>query len=166
MGGKNSSWTVTDFDLRFSQKARQYPCAGSEYNVGKIRHVIGSQNGLTCQFSNSKKLTVLSYFVRTADSGVQRMLYISRTEWATENLIWYSESTENYLSHMAQWIFIKMSSSGSYFNPKMGNFSGLLKVANFKKTVKVVLKNRCITQNHVMLGKFCLNIQILLKIYF
>ena len=164
MGAKNSSRTVTDFDLRFSQKARQYPCAGSEYNVGKIRHVIGSQNGLTCQFSN--KLTVLSYFVRTADSGVQRMLYISRTEWATKNLIWYSESAENYLSHMAQWIFIKLSSSGSYFNPKMGNFLGLSKVSNFKKNVKVVLKNRYITQNHVMLWQFCLKIQILLKIYF
>ena len=59
-------------------------------------------------------------------SGVQRSLYISRTVNAMENLIRYSESTENFLSCTSHQIFAYLSSSGRKFGPKIGNFDLIL----------------------------------------
>ena len=61
-------------------------------------------------------------------SGVQRSLYISRTVNATENLIWYSESTENFLSCTSHQIFAYSSSSGWKSGSKIGNFSKFSKI--------------------------------------
>jgi len=63
-----------------------------------------------------------SDFWENGQSGVQRSLYISWTVIATENLIRYSESTENFLSWRCHQIFAYMSSSGWKFDPKIGNF--------------------------------------------
>ena len=54
------------------------------------------------------------------------MRYISRTVNATENLIRYSESTENFLSCTSHQIFAYLSSSGRKFGPKIGNFDLIL----------------------------------------
>ena len=56
-------------------------------------------------------------------SGVQRSLYISRTVYAMENLIWYSESTINFLSLLSHQIFVYLSSSGWKFDAKTVNFN-------------------------------------------
>ena len=40
----------------------------------------------------------VSILAKNGESGVQRSLYILRTVNAMENLIWYSESTINFLS--------------------------------------------------------------------
>ena len=64
-------------------------------------------------------------FAENGKSGVQRSLYISRTVNATENLIRYSESTENFLSDYCRPFFHSSSSSGRKFGPKIGNFSGI-----------------------------------------
>ena len=50
------------------------------------------------------------------------MRYISRTVNATENLIWYSESTINSLSPMYPQIFSHLSSSGWKIGSKTVNF--------------------------------------------
>ena len=63
-----------------------------------------------------------SNFRRKRQSGVQRSLYISRTVNGTENLIRYSEFTENFLSCTFHHIFAYVSSSGWKFDPKIGNF--------------------------------------------
>ena len=61
-------------------------------------------------------------FVENGQSGVQRSLYISRTVNAMENLIWYSESTENFLSPMSRQIFAYLSSSWRKIDTKKANF--------------------------------------------
>ena len=77
----------------------------------------------------SSKTSVLEIFIhkvsilaKNGESGVQRSLYISRTVNATENLIRYSESTENFLSRMSHQIFAYLSSSGCNFTKKTANF--------------------------------------------
>ena len=77
----------------------------------------------------SKKIAVLEIFIhkveilaKNAKSGVQRSRYISRTVNATENLIWYSESTINFLSCTSHQIFTYLSSSWRKFDSKTANF--------------------------------------------
>ena len=67
----------------------------------------------------------VSILAKNGESGVQRSLYISRTINATENLIWYSESTINFLSQVSPRIFAYSSSSGWKFDPKTANFQCL-----------------------------------------
>ena len=74
-------------------------------------------------------MSVLEIFIhkvailaKNGQSGVQRSLYISRTVNATENLIWYSESTINFLSLSSHQIFAYLSSSGRKFDLKTANF--------------------------------------------
>ena len=67
-------------------------------------------------------------FAENGQSGVQRSLYISRTVNATEYLIWYSESTENFLSCTSHQIFAYSSSSGWKSGSKIGNFSKFSKI--------------------------------------
>ena len=78
-------------------------------------------------------------FAEIDQSGVQRSLYISRTVNATENLIWYSESTENFLSCTSHQIFAYLSSSGWKSGSKIGNFPKFSKIlqnfAFFEKKV-------------------------------
>ena len=77
----------------------------------------------------SRAISVLEIFIHKVEifaengqSGVQRSLYISRTVNAMENLIRYSESTENFLSRMSHQIFAYLSSSGRKFDTKTANF--------------------------------------------
>ena len=88
----------------------------------------------------SRAISVLEIFIHKVEifaengqSGVQRSLYISRTVNATENLIRYSESTENFLSRMSHQIFAYLSSSGRKFGPKIGNFPKFSKILHFSK---------------------------------
>ena len=82
----------------------------------------------------SKFCSVLEIFIhkvsilaKNGESGVQISLYISRTVNATENLIWYSESTENFLSCTSHQIFVySSSSSGRIFGSEIGNFWAFL----------------------------------------
>ena len=67
-------------------------------------------------------------------SGVQRSSYISRTVNAIENLIWYSESTKNYLSECCPPIFSYLSSSGWKFDLKTANFQFLVHFLNVLQT--------------------------------
>ena len=53
------------------------------------------------------------------------MRYMSRTVNATENLIWYSESTINSLSPMYPLIFAHLLSSGRKIGSKTANFNAL-----------------------------------------
>ena len=83
--------------------------------------------------SRSRASSVLDIFIHKVQifaengkSGVQRSLYISRTVNGTENLIRYSESTENFLSCTSHQIFAYLSSSGRKFGPKIGNFDLIL----------------------------------------
>ena len=62
------------------------------------------------------------FWPKNAKSGVQRSCYISRTVNATKNLIWYSESTINFLSSSSHQIFTYLSSSWRKFDSKTGNF--------------------------------------------
>ena len=55
-------------------------------------------------------------------SGVQRWSYSERMVNATENLIWYSESQENFLSNRWHPPETNSSSSGSKLRSKMPNF--------------------------------------------
>ena len=80
-----------------------------------------------------KKISVLEIFIhkveilaKNAKSGVQRLRYISRTVNATKNLIWYSESTINFLSCTSHQIFTYLSSSWRKFDSKTGNFHAFL----------------------------------------
>ena len=83
----------------------------------------------------SKFCSVLEIFIhkvsilaKNGESGVQRSLYISRTVNATENLIRYSESTENFLSCTSHQIFAYSSSSGWKSGSKIGNFAKFSKI--------------------------------------
>ena len=67
-----------------------------------------------------KKISVLEIFIHKVQilakndkSGVQRMPYSSGTVNATENLIWYSESTINFLSCTSNQIFTYFTYSTS-----------------------------------------------------
>ena len=62
------------------------------------------------------------WFLPDGKSGVQRSRYISRTVYATENLIWYSESTINSHSPLSHQIFVYLSSSCWNFDLKTANF--------------------------------------------
>ena len=62
----------------------------------------------------------VSILAKNGESGVQRSLSISRTVNAMENLIWYSESTKNYLSIVCHQIFPYSLSSGIW--PEHGEF--------------------------------------------
>ena len=93
-----------------------------------------------CENRISRKNPVLEIFIHkvqilaeNGQSGVQRSLYISRTVIAIENLIRYSESTENFLSRMSHQIFAYLSSSGRKFGPKIGNFPKFSKILHFSK---------------------------------
>ena len=82
----------------------------------------------------------VSILAKNGESGVQRSLYISRTVNATENLIWYSESTENFLSCTSHQIFAYSSSSGWKSGSKIGNFSKFSKILqNFAFFEKKIL---------------------------
>ena len=77
----------------------------------------------------SKACSVLEIFIHkvqilaeNGQSEVQRLLYISRTVNATENLIRYSESTENFLSRPSHQILAYSSSSWWKFDPKTTNW--------------------------------------------
>ena len=81
----------------------------------------------------SKFCPVLEIFIQKVSilaendqSGVHRSFYISRTVNDIKNLIWYSESTTNFLSRMYHQIFSYLSSSGWKFDPKTVNFSAFL----------------------------------------
>ena len=67
----------------------------------------------------------VSILAKNGASGVQRSLYILRTVNAMENLIWYSESSKNYLSQVCHQIFPYSLSSGWKFDPNMVNFECL-----------------------------------------
>ena len=67
----------------------------------------------------------VSILAKNGESGVQRSLYILRTVNAMENLIWYSESTKNYLSQVCHPFFHSSSSSMRKFDPKTVNFECL-----------------------------------------
>ena len=79
-----------------------------------------------CEDRTSGKIPVLEIIIQKVQiwvkSGVQRSSYISRTVKAIENLIRYSESTENYLSECCPPIFPYLSSSGWKFDLKTANF--------------------------------------------
>lgn len=67
----------------------------------------------------------VAIFAKNGQSGVQRSLYISRTVNATENPIWYSESTENFLSESSRPFFPYLPSSWWKFDRKTANFHAL-----------------------------------------
>ena len=67
----------------------------------------------------------VSILAKNGQSSVQTMLYISRTVNAMENLIWYSESTKNYLTLVCHPFFHISSSSMRKFDPKTVNFECL-----------------------------------------
>ena len=78
----------------------------------------------------------VAILAKNGQSGVQRSLYISRTVNATENLIRYSESTENFLSRTSDQIFAYLSSSALKSGSKIGNFpkfSKICKIFHFSK---------------------------------
>ena len=71
----------------------------------KLQNGRGDQYEAFAKNRRSRAISVLEIFIHKVEifaengkSGVQRSLYISRTVNATENLIRYSESTENFLS--------------------------------------------------------------------
>ena len=72
--------------------------------------------------------TKFRFLWENGQNGVQRSLYISRTVIATENLIRYSESTENFLSWRSHQIFAYLSSSGWKSGSKIGNFPKFSKI--------------------------------------
>jgi len=85
-----------------------------------------------CENRMSSKNPVLEIFIhkvvifaKNGKSGVQRSRYISRTVNATENLIWYSESTINFLSCTSHQIFTYLSSSWRKIDLKTANFYAL-----------------------------------------
>ena len=80
----------------------------------------------------SKFCSVLEIFIHKVEilaengqSGVQRSFYISRTVNAMENLIWYSESTINFLSDCCHPFFHSCSSSMRKYDTKLANFHAL-----------------------------------------
>merc|ERR1712072_1547330 len=81
----------------------------------------------------------VAILAKNDQSGVQRPLYISRTVNATENLVRYSESAENFLSRMSHQIFAYF-----VFWPKDRQFSKIFQ--NFPKF--------CIFRKHFFLKKF------------
>ena len=101
----------------------------------KLQNGRGDQYEAFAKNRMSKFCSVLEIFIHKVEifaengqSGVQRSLYISRTVNATENLIRYSESTENFFSRMSHQIFAYLSSLGRKFGPKIGNFPKIFKI--------------------------------------
>ena len=100
-----------------------------------------AENGSTnriwgfCENRTFEKNPVLEIFIHKGQirskSGVQRSSYISRTVNAMKNLIWYSESTKNYLSDYCYQIFPYSSSSGWKFDLKTANFQFFVHFLNF-----------------------------------
>ena len=91
-----------------------------------------NQYWTACENRMSKFCSVLEIFIhkvsilaKNGESGVQRSLYISRSVNAMENLIWYSDSTKNYLSQVCHQIFSYSLSSGWKFDPNTVNFECL-----------------------------------------
>ena len=77
----------------------------------------------------SKSFPVLELFIlkvgifgQNGYNGVQRSAHISRTAYATKNLIRYSETRRNFLSRSSDQIFHSSSSSGCNFDLKTANF--------------------------------------------
>ena len=71
------------------------------------------------------------------------MRYSSRTVNAIENLIWYSESTINFLSDCCQPFFHSISSSGCNFTEKTANFHDLFEWSSVNistTTWKILMK--------------------------
>ena len=91
-----------------------------------------------CEDRTSGKNPVLEIIIQKVQiwvkSGVQRSSYISRTVNATENLIWYSESTKNYLSECCPPIFSYLSPSGWKFDLKTANFQFFVHFLNVLQT--------------------------------
>ena len=79
------------------------------------------------KFCSNLKIFIhkVSILAKNDKSGVQRSLYISRTVNAMENLIWYSESTKNYLSQACHQIYPYSLSSGWKFDPNTVDFECL-----------------------------------------
>ena len=131
-------WQSRIFDKNSGSFSKFQKCAifrGFSSFAGKLSHwcvLFFLENGKTnrcqtsCENRTSGKTPVLEIIIQKVQiwvkSGVQRSSYISRTVKAIENLIWYSESTENYLSEYCHQIFPYLSSSGWKFDLKTVNF--------------------------------------------
>ena len=102
---KKSGSSIKYENMHFWGVFRLFLENGSNDFDKKLQNGRGDQYEAFAKDRRSRAISVLEIFIHKVEifaengqSGVQRSLYISRTVNATENLIRYSESTENFLS--------------------------------------------------------------------